>query len=472
MYYSSLEDLLLSNDSDYKHGENGVAYVTLNEESPSTNEIMDIIADSDRRLGLAGFLPFILQHRSAEPSSPETGRRGDELEDELVFQWRSYTRLASDCARVCFLPYTDTMEDSVYLSLLNRIERSLKALLCQIRVLDEVQGFAMSRLHFIRLKPASGEDPTKGDEHQTEICELPVNLIDDFATAFVNAKAGLKRSFLAGDGSLLNAISEAVADTSWAVALAPLLAPWAEADYFGILLAGVRLLILPTLILAKLVTYVAMHIMRLLHVDFFDDEQVLDGPEMYWLHHSVRLIMETLGLTASFGMELGLRDPLRILHFTALVVQSLTLIVQSQLRGLVTPCRFEFLTSTVSNFILEGINHQPRAGKIYASSQKLSCLGDMLKKEVLVFGLKEKDSHQQMDIIGTPAQLVELWGPAELIVKRSGPSATDTMSIGGIKINRGLLIPVGESPQGMQKWHCAWAPSWLASFNFLCSNSY
>jgi hypothetical protein len=80
----------------------------------------------------------------------------------------------------------------------------------------------------------------------------------------------------------------------------------------------------------------------------------------------------------------------------------------------------------------------------------------MLEKEVLVFGLKERDPQQRMDIIATPAQLAELWGPAELVVGKCDPSNPDTASILAIRIHQGHLIPVGESTLGIRKWH------WLA----------
>ncbi|KAL3472616.1 hypothetical protein BJX99DRAFT_235249 [Aspergillus californicus] len=172
------------------------------------------------------------------------------------------------------------------------------------------------------------------------------------------------------------------------------------------------------------------------------------------LYEAAHRVLETLGvpLLNEEKMENITQHPfIATLHMTALAVQALTLIVQFHLRGLTTPCRFQFLTSTVSNFVLEGANHQPTATKVYASSQKLSCLGDMLEKKVLVFGLKERGSQQRLDIVATPAQLAELWGPVELMV--SGPPTTDTMSIVGIRIHRGLLIPTAESAHGMQKWH-------------------
>ncbi|KAL2864273.1 uncharacterized protein BJX67DRAFT_383934 [Aspergillus lucknowensis] len=170
-------------------------------------------------------------------------------------------------------------------------------------------------------------------------------------------------------------------------------------------------------------------------------------------------ILRVLGVV-EIGTEGWYRHPsLALLHLTALALQSLTLIVQSNLRGLTAPCQFEFLTCSVSDFVLEGADHSATALKIYASSQKLSCLGDMLEKEVLVFGLKKPDPQQRMDIDATPAQLAELWGPAELVVGNRDPSNTESASILAIRMHQGYLIPVSdlESPLAIRKWH------WLAN---------
>ncbi|KAL4744250.1 hypothetical protein BDW72DRAFT_188960 [Aspergillus terricola var. indicus] len=80
----------------------------------------------------------------------------------------------------------------------------------------------------------------------------------------------------------------------------------------------------------------------------------------------------------------------------------------------------------------------------------------MLEKEILVFGLKEREPQQRMDIVATPAQLAELWGPVELVVGKCDPSNPDTASILAIRMHQGHLIPVSESTLEIPNWH------WLA----------
>ncbi|KAL2800672.1 hypothetical protein BJX66DRAFT_332229 [Aspergillus keveii] len=236
--YKDLADLLEPITSEQKPGENGVAYVTVNENILTASEISDIIADSDRRLGLAGFLPFVSEYRIPAGT--------------LDFR---------------------------------RIER--KTYESEGGITDQFLGYCH---HWARNRP--------------------------FNIYYLHF-------------------------------LSPLLL-------------------------------------------------------------ALQLILEVLGIQDIDAEERTQHPSVTALHFTALAAQSLTLIVQSNLRGLAVPFQFESMTSTVSDFVLEGANHSPSARKIYASSQKLSCLGDMLEKEVLVFDLKERDPQQRMDIVATPAQLAEL----------------------------------------------------------------
>ncbi|KAH8427999.1 uncharacterized protein LDX57_005705 [Aspergillus melleus] len=160
-----------------------------------------------------------------------------------------------------------------------------------------------------------------------------------------------------------------------------------------------------------------------------------------------------------------------VLHLTALVVQCLNLILQSYLRGSKTPIRFQFLTTPIFNFVLEGVDHSSQARKVYATSQKLSCLGDMLHTEVLVFGLQKSLAQRRLDLIATPAQVVAMWGPVEFIIKgndrlstanepgrkvaggQMGVPKSGEMAIYGIRINGGIILPSGDTVDGMPKWH-------------------
>lgn len=72
---------------------------------------------------------------------------------------------------------------------------------------------------------------------------------------------------------------------------------------------------------------------------------------------------------------------LDLLNDLALAVQLIALVVQSYVRGAVLPFRFPFLNYSVSTLVLKGASKNPQAPKIIAMSQKLSCLGNMIRKK-------------------------------------------------------------------------------------------
>jgi hypothetical protein len=140
----------------------------------------------------------------------------------------------------------------------------------------------------------------------------------------------------------------------------------------------------------------------------------------------------------------------------SLTTQFLCLVLQSCVRGSMTPFHFDFLACSISDFVLQGALSVPGLPRIYASSQKLSCLGDMLRQEVLVFGLREP-FQERIDLVATPSQLVDMWGPAELIVKKANSSnESGDSSIVGIAIWGGVILPTGKRIQGIPMWH--WLP--------------
>lgn len=167
---------------------------------------------------------------------------------------------------------------------------------------------------------------------------------------------------------------------------------------------------------------------------------------------SLEPLIKALGIGQLDQSQESNSDPIefRILHLTALVVQGLGLILQSYSRRSETPFRFEFLTIPIYDFVLEGVMPIPHAPKLYASSQSLSCLGDILRREVLVVGLEERLSQERLDVIATPAQVAAMWGPAEFVTERN---TSDGMSLSGIKIHGGVIVPTDDSAGEIPRWH-------------------
>jgi hypothetical protein len=137
-------------------------------------------------------------------------------------------------------------------------------------------------------------------------------------------------------------------------------------------------------------------------------------------------LLKFLPLTAAIApilAILGIPSPdmakdsaLDLLHWVALTVQLLALVVQSYARRFTTPMEFSFLDHPVSHFVLEGASFGNAQAKIFALPQTLSCLGDMIGSDVLVFGTDMYPVYKPVDVEITAADLIEIWGPAKLAV--------------------------------------------------------
>jgi hypothetical protein len=113
-------------------------------------------------------------------------------------------------------------------------------------------------------------------------------------------------------------------------------------------------------------------------------------------------------------------DLRHVLHYVALAVQFISLAIQSYVRKSLGDPEFVFVDPPLNEISLEGIkpNYPDR---IVATSQRLSCMGEMVSKKVLVFGSRpiRNRSDDVKDVRSTLADLDELWGPIQLITKVS-----------------------------------------------------
>lgn len=149
---------------------------------------------------------------------------------------------------------------------------------------------------------------------------------------------------------------------------------------------------------------------------------------------------------------------LSILHKAALTVQSVALILQANARSMVAPFEFSFLEAPVSSFVLEGAFPERIDAAIHASSQELTCLGSMLQQPVLVFHTKPKVG-RALDLEATLAELVSMWGPAEISYSsREKPTGT-AYGVEFVEIGGGILAPSPEKTTDAALpplWH--WQP--------------
>lgn len=382
-----------------------------------------MLAKSENTLGLAGFLPFIEDNEMPALFSSM------DREEEFINQFRRHIVLEGNssrpCARVSFLPYNER-EEVLSISSMTRarlsIERGIMNLESQISILQNEIGH-FDQLVFIRAR--SNNDVI--EEEYAELASIDVGIIKEFLQAYEKSKEILGRydfDTLSVGGALLGV---------------------------GSLFYGPILRYFPTLLSVSEITTV----------------RTLDP-----LLKTLEPILDSIGITQFDPRQSSQAAAIEIFHLTALVVQSLCLMFQSYLRRSMTPFHSEFLTCPISGFVLEGTCHDDESRKIYASSQSLTCLGDMLKQDVLVFGLPPFFPKGRLDLVTTTAQLVSIWGPAELVIRnndefsfsvtheasettgsREIPSTHRAKSIVGIKIRGGKIVPTGKIIDGLQQWH-------------------
>jgi len=128
-----------------------------------------------------------------------------------------------------------------------------------------------------------------------------------------------------------------------------------------------------------------------------------------------------------------LQEDISTLHKIALTGQFLSLLFQSHIRGSSAPFDFEGLVDCpISHFRLRGTD--PNGPSICAFSQKLACFPD---QEVLVFDAAENNSPSALQLQITPAHMMILWQPINVIMHRKvmeSPSARRYISL--IRENR------------------------------------
>jgi len=134
---------------------------------------------------------------------------------------------------------------------------------------------------------------------------------------------------------------------------------------------------------------------------------------------------------------------LATLHLMSLVVQFISLTIQSGIRHFIAPIDFSFLEDSVGNFVLEGALPGEDL-KIFATSQSLSCLGSMLGSPVLVFSHEPKADDEALDLVTSLAEVLSIWGPGKIVYREvrrrsasySGQRDIDFLDIGGGIVSR------------------------------------
>ncbi|KAJ5805718.1 uncharacterized protein N7503_003320 [Penicillium pulvis] len=403
-----------------------------------------ILARSDAMLGLAGFSPLIDKCALQDEAAWSEAQSATTIEYDFVDQYHKHIRFSGtkgrQCAAISFFQHDKSnrgdSEDTM-IRAKSLVDHGMINLMSHLNTLpDDVAPF--TQLLFIRQVSSTAENGTDRDSHYTEIASIQVKEINDFFDAYAKSRHIFDQRLEASENE-----DHSLFTRLWTVAASQILGV-----VYPILLvftAG-----------SVLFSFVSSFLYRQ------SDLALLQ--KLSPLMKSLEPLLEALGIDRFDHDKISESAQFEVLHLTSLVVQALTLILQSYLRGSETPFCFEFLTTPISDFILEGSHPSPDALKLYAGSQKLSCLGDMLQKEVLAFGSQKSLFQNRLDVIATPEQVAAMWGPAEFIFKDPSTKEAEQTTqkdlaifeetdIFGIRIQNGFILPSDESVDGIPKWH-------------------
>jgi hypothetical protein len=154
--------------------------------------------------------------------------------------------------------------------------------------------------------------------------------------------------------------------------------------------------------------------------------------------------------TTLFGLNTGRaivqQDVNEIVHICSLAVQFLSLGFMSYLQAHVGAVRPFFLDTAQRTIVLDGSRQVGVTGnhiRITAELQSLTCMGEMLQDSVMVFVMSNsepfsqmaiaKDSPLKLDVIATPEDLMDTWGPGHFYIDSTINSSENiyAMSLGG-----------------------------------------
>ncbi|GFF74473.1 hypothetical protein CNMCM6936_007607 [Aspergillus lentulus] len=428
----------------------------------------EILGQSDAALGLAGFSPWIEKATAEDGNTDPEPRLITDIEDDYINQYRKHVQLAGtpsrQCARISFSqrdPRRSEASSTIATKIL--VDHGFMNFESQVTTLEDVVG-PLDQLLFIHHVSSKSESQTDGDEDYAEIVSIQMKEIDEFIDAYWKCR------------NLFEESAESSEDESHGFRFASI----------GLFATHLLSFVHPAFLIFTAGSFFYKFLRRF---GFNRPSDVLILQKLTPLMKSMEPLLKALRVGQFNGDRNSNSAQSEVLHLTALVVQALNLILQSYLRGSETPFRFEFLTAPIFDFVLEGANPSPEAPKIYAGSHRLSCLGDMLRKEVLVFGLQNPLLQKRLDVIATPAQVAAMWGPAEFVIRRTDclllfdegeqdvvDSQMDIptpgkMTISGIKIHNGMILPSDETDDAIPKWHWTLVNQAEYSMRLICETN-
>lgn len=162
------------------------------------------------------------------------------------------------------------------------------------------------------------------------------------------------------------------------------------------------------------------------------------------------LLLEKVCGRSDFSEIFKKHDPHHIsVDACALAVQALCVGLLAFSQANIGELRPFFLQHGLSKVCLRGADGILSARlSLTFQLESLTCLGDMLNSPVMVFRCGSISAGNEFHLQSSLANLFELWGPGNMIVDRSQPSARN---ICGAQIGGGLLYQLPDDP-GMFHW--------------------
>ncbi|CAH0045292.1 unnamed protein product [Clonostachys solani] len=140
-------------------------------------------------------------------------------------------------------------------------------------------------------------------------------------------------------------------------------------------------------------------------------------------------------------------------HLHSLALQVLCVGFVSYIQAHIGPIQPFFIDRPLERIVLEGCPHYNyfECTPIVAELVNLTCLGQMCQGPVLVFGESfSGDKNTKYDIRATPCDLLDTWGPGELLFR---PENSDSPS--AVKLGGGYISPPSSDAVG-SKYHWDW----------------
>ena len=411
---------------------------------PEPREVKDSLRDDlafaiDSQLGFAGVIPLEAAReffRSRADTSDRTNFDEVQHRERFLREFEEHVWLCpvdsttpdQSCykARVSFIPKSATTSNATHTAeLLERISRMIAHLEHSL-AWCQVNGKCLLGIPFlVRTRTSTLGIP---DDEVVALRILPLDVIQSFFQSFRDLKAA---SSMAGGWSLSSPKTVAAAA---AVALVAFdVGP--DTLHAGIFVA--------LIVIAGLLRHSA---------------QSKETTASAALLDALTVIFRTIGLDSINPEE----EPrpialLGLLHYASLAVQSISLALQASVRGFTSPLDFVFLEDDVTEITLIGAGDiGPR---VYASTQPLTCLGNMIGQDVVVFRDFPPEPATRLDLVASVRNVLSVWGPGEVeIIQRptepgSGPD-NEAYTISRIRIGDGSLRPADtyQDPH-LPAWH-------------------